>query len=126
MRLLDSDVMIDLQRRYPPALAWLDSLTEAPGLPGPVVLELMRGCRNKQEMAIVQALVQPFAVYWPTAQDGDQAIALYSRLCLSHALGIPDLLIAVCALGAGATLCTFDRKHMGAIPGLVTEQPYSK
>ena len=32
------DVMIDVRRRHPPAVAWLRSLTERPGLPGLVVM----------------------------------------------------------------------------------------
>jgi hypothetical protein len=41
MILLDSDVMIDLMRQYPPALIWFDSLSdeEELTLPGFVVME---------------------------------------------------------------------------------------
>jgi predicted nucleic acid-binding protein len=50
MLLLDTDIMIDLLRRYPPALAWLTSLgsTEL-ALPDYVVMELIQGCRSKAE-----------------------------------------------------------------------------
>ena len=41
MILLDSDVVIDILRQYPPALAWLDSLEgESIGFPGFVMMEL--------------------------------------------------------------------------------------
>jgi predicted nucleic acid-binding protein len=126
VRLLDSDVMIDMLRRYRPALDWFDQLAEAPGVPGLVVLELMDGCRNKRDMAAVQALVQGFTVYWPTPADGDRATTTYARLRLRFHIRIPDLLIAECAVGLAATLCTFNVKHMKAIPGLVTEQPYPR
>jgi predicted nucleic acid-binding protein len=51
MRLLDTDVMIDILRDYAPAIEWLSSLQdeEAPGLPGFVVMELVQGerwCRS--------------------------------------------------------------------------------
>ena len=51
MILLDSDVMIDLLRQYPPATQWFDALDEDEevALPGYVVLELIQGCRNKRE-----------------------------------------------------------------------------
>jgi predicted nucleic acid-binding protein len=126
VRLLDSDVMIDMQRRYRPALEWFAQLAEAPGLPGLVVLELMDGCRNRRDMAAVQALVRGFVVYWPTPADGDRATATYARLRLRFHISIPDLLIGECAVGLSATLCTFNVKHMRAIPGLVTEQPYPR
>ena len=51
MLLLDSDVVIDLLREYPPALTWFDTLAadEILYLPGYVVMELIQGCRNKME-----------------------------------------------------------------------------
>ena len=42
MVLLDSDVMIDLLRDHPMAVAWLDSLDDEILLPGFVVMELLR------------------------------------------------------------------------------------
>ncbi|MBC8509487.1 MAG: hypothetical protein H8D34_31945 [Chloroflexi bacterium] len=48
MILLDSDVMIDLLRQYPPALQWFDALDEDEelALPGYVVMELIQGCQT--------------------------------------------------------------------------------
>jgi predicted nucleic acid-binding protein len=124
MRLLDCDIMIDLQRRYPPALAWMASLPEAPGLPGFVLLELLEGCRNKGEVARVQAQAALYAVYWPTWTDCERARTTFARARLSHRLSIPDVMIAECAVGLGATLCTFNVRHFRTVRGLVTEQPY--
>lgn len=42
MRLLDTDILIDVQRGHPPALAWFSSLTEVPYLPGFVAMELLQ------------------------------------------------------------------------------------
>jgi hypothetical protein len=50
MLLMDTDIMIDLLRKHPPAVAWLRSLGEEEiALPGFVVMELIQGCRNKAE-----------------------------------------------------------------------------
>lgn len=51
MILLDSDVLIDLLRNYPPAAGWFDALHENEELmvSGYVVMELIQGCRNKKE-----------------------------------------------------------------------------
>jgi predicted nucleic acid-binding protein len=47
-------------------------------------------------------------------------------LSTQHRLGLLDALIAACALGQGATLCTFNVKHHRVVAGLVTEQPYPR
>jgi hypothetical protein len=53
MALLDTDIMVDVMRQYPPALVWLKSLGEEEViLPGFVVMELIQGCRNKAEQIL--------------------------------------------------------------------------
>jgi hypothetical protein len=54
------------------------------------------------------------------------ALELFAKLHLSHSLGLLDAVIAATAIGAGASLCTFNVKHFRAVPGLVTVQPYPK
>ena len=49
MVLLDTDVMVDLLREYPPALEWITAHGEQIVLPGYVVMELIQGCKNKSE-----------------------------------------------------------------------------
>jgi predicted nucleic acid-binding protein len=126
MRLLDTDIMVDIQRGYQPALDWLESLDEAPGLPGFVVMELMEGCRDKQEMTGLRKQLEPFQVHWPTDSDANRALVTFSQARLSHNLGVLDALIAECVIGLQASLCTFNMKHFKAITSLRTEQPYPK
>jgi predicted nucleic acid-binding protein len=57
MILLDSDIMIDFLRKYPPGISWLSSLGEEEiALPGYVAMELMQGCRNKLELQEIRFL----------------------------------------------------------------------
>lgn len=42
MYLLDTDVLIDIQRGHAPALSWFASLSEIPSVPGFVVMELIQ------------------------------------------------------------------------------------
>ncbi|MCY4604723.1 MAG: VapC toxin family PIN domain ribonuclease, partial [Gemmatimonadetes bacterium] len=45
---------------------------------------------------------------------------------LSHNLGLLDALIAACAIGSSATLCTFNVKHYRIVPDLDVAQPYAR
>ncbi len=46
--LLDSDIMVDVLRNYPPAVTWLNSLGSTPvALPGLVAMELVNKWNGK-------------------------------------------------------------------------------
>jgi predicted nucleic acid-binding protein len=126
VRLLDADILVDLLRRHPPAVAWFRGLTEWPTVPGLVTMEVIQGCRNRSEVRAVQTLVRPLPVVWPSEADCDRALADFTTYYLSHRLGLLDALIAACAVGRTATLCTFNTKHYRVVAGLVTEQPYTR
>src|SRR5687768_13089582 len=126
MLLLDTDVCVDLLRSHPPAVAWYSGLQEPTALPGFVVLELLRGCYNNREVHQLRKAIASFPVYWPTEIDCERAVDTYARAHLSHNLGMFDALIAQCALGLGASLCTFNQKHYRAVAGLTTRRPYQK
>lgn len=123
--LLDTDVMVDLLRGHPPAIAWLKRLGTVPlGLPGLVAMELLQGCRNLAEQQRVEREFQRFTLDWPTAADCSRALHDFVAFRLSHNLGLLDSLIAHTALGLGETLATFNTKHYGVIAKLQTVQPY--
>jgi len=127
MVLLDTDVMVDVLRRYPPALAWLDSLgAETVGIPGLVAMELLQGCRNRAEQQRVENVLRPYRLYWPDQADCTRAFDDYAASHLSHNLGILDALIAETAIGQGAPLATFNAKHYGVVRALQTTQPYMR
>ena len=50
MYLLDTDVMIDIQRKFAPAVAWFNALADTPSVPGFVVMELIQKAQNKQQV----------------------------------------------------------------------------
>jgi predicted nucleic acid-binding protein len=81
MILLDSDVLIDLLREYPPATMWFGSLNEDEELAvsGYVVMELVQGCRNKAEQDRVLRELAACGVVWLSPSD-------WTRLwkCLRH------------------------------------------
>ena len=127
VRLLDTDVMIDLQRGFPPALAWYQSVR--PGmlaLPGHALMELYQAAQNTQQTLAVDQLTETFPLIWPNDLECLEAVRNFRLLHLSQGIGLIDTLIAATALSLHAPLCTFNRKHFRHIPGLVMEQPYSR
>lgn len=126
MLLLESDVLIDLLRRYPPARQWLAGLSELPAVPGFVAMELMQGCASAVELREVERLLAHLPVIWPGEEVCSVAAAEFGRRRLRYGIGPLDALIGGCALGLGATLCTFNDRHFRCISGLSLERPYKK
>jgi predicted nucleic acid-binding protein len=122
----DTDVLIDVQRKHPPAVAWFTALTQMPSVPGLAVMELYQDARNARELREARRLVAPMPVVWPTEADCRKALVDFTRFHLSHNLGLIDSLIAATAVGLGAELATFNAKHYRVVPGLVTVQPYKR
>ena len=126
MELLDTDILIDIQRGHPPAVAWFTALTSLPSVPGFVVMELVQDARNSREVQQALNLVAPLQIVWPTEADCDRALSDFSTHHLSQGLGLLDAMIAACVIGQSATLLTFNVKHYRVVPGLVIGQPYAR
>ena len=126
LRMLDADVLVDIQRSHPNAVAWYASLSEYPTVPGLVVMELIQDAPSKREVEQALRLVRPLPIAWPTESDCLRALADFRVLNLSQNLGLIDSLIAAATIGLGATLCTFNVKHYRNITGLTLEQPYER
>ena len=124
MRVLDTDVLIDVQRGHTAALAWFASLAEVPSVLGQVVMELIQGAQDARQVREVLRLTAPLLVVWPSSADCQRALADFTAFHLSHRLGLLDALIAACAVGLSAELCTFNDKHYRVVPKLVSTQPY--
>ena len=102
MILLDTDVMVDLLRQYPTAVAWLDSLgDDEVVLPGYMVMELIQGCSSKAEQEKLEKEFDAFSTTWPTPEVCEEALSVFSRYHLSHGLGIIDALIGQLAISLG-------------------------
>lgn len=126
MYLLDTDVLIDIQRGYTPAIDWFSSLADVPSVPGFVVMELVQDAQNVQQVRKALQLVAPLPMIWATEADCARALSDFTAYHLSNSLGLLDALIAACAVGRGLTLCTFNVKHYRVVPNLLTVQPYAR
>jgi predicted nucleic acid-binding protein len=108
MYLLDTDILIDIQRGYAPALVWFASLPEVPSISGFVVMELIQGACDKKETRKVLDLVAPLPIVWPNENDCARALSNFTTYHLSHKVGLINV------------------KHYQPIPSLSIEQPYSR
>ena len=126
MTLVDTDVMVDIRRGHPPALAWFDGLAEVPGLPGFVLMELVAGCKTCKDMREVKKQASLFQIYWPTSTDCEQALDIFMTARFSGGLSMPDAVIGATAVGLSATLFTFNARHFKAIAGLDFQAPYAR
>lgn len=124
-QLLDADIVIDLQRRFPPATVWFAGLDlSAVAVPGFVSMEMIQSARNAQEARSADSILARLARVWPSDTACEAALADFRALHLSHNLGLVDALIGATARERSATLCTFNAKHYRMIPNLLIEQPY--
>jgi predicted nucleic acid-binding protein len=124
--IVDTDILIDVQRGHPPALEWFSNLIDMPAVPGYVVMELIQDARNQKEVQSALKLTAPLPVVWPTATDSEHALADLAIYHLSHGLGVIDSLIAATARGLDAALLTFNVKHYRPLTDIVIRQPYAR
>lgn len=126
MILLDSDVMIDLFREYPPAKMWFDSIddSETMALSGFVIMELIQGCKNKVQLEKLKRDLAFYETVWLEADDCEQALNVFAQYYLSHNAGLVDVLVGMTAVSLDVPLYTFNDKHYQFILGLKTVQPY--
>lgn len=113
-------------RGHAPAVAWFAGLTDVPSVPGFVVMELIQDARDKREVRRALKLVAPLPIVWPSEADCQRALSDSTTFHHSHGVGLLDSLIAPCAIGLSATLCTFNSKHYAVIPGLDIDEPYMR
>ncbi len=112
MIFLDTDVLIDYQRGFPAAAAWLRANKASTFvIPGIVAMELVVGCRDKDDLRITQAFLKRFTVAWPDASEMFVAYELLITYRLAYGVGIPDCLIAAMMMQRQGQLFTFNLKH---------------
>lgn len=69
MIVLDTDILIDLLRKHPPAIAWVKSLKEPLATTGYSALELYQGCRNTDEAQVVSSMLSRIRLLWAREED---------------------------------------------------------
>lgn len=126
-KLLDTTLLIDLSRGYAAAADFIDNeIRQGCDLYVSIVsaMELIVGCRNKNEVSKAEKLIADFRVIQLDhiiSQNAYELIRSYSK---SHGLIIPDALIAATALTESLELISDNERHFKMIPGLVVCVPY--
>jgi len=118
--LIDTDILIDAGRGVKEPVDCLQHQTQegAPAISVVTQMELIVGCRDKQEFQKVKKFLNRFEIISLDAQSSDIAVNLLVKYRLSHGLLIPDALIAASAMASGLPLLSKNQRDYRFINGL--------
>jgi predicted nucleic acid-binding protein len=116
----DTDVLIDVSHNNDKAISYLENLETDYQLAISSItkMELMVGCRNKQELAVLDKFSIRFQVIKLNDSISNIAVDLLRQYRLSHGLLIPDALIASTALYLNMDLATKNQRDYRFIENL--------
>ena len=109
--LLDTCILVDLLRRSSPAQEFLLALPERPRVCPVSTLELYAGARAQREERRINAMLATFERVGIDDVVFQHAGSLLRHYRSSHALDIPDALIAATAEQHGLALATLNDEH---------------
>jgi predicted nucleic acid-binding protein len=124
--LLDTDILIDILRGYLPSVEWFATLTERPAVISVGVMELIQGCRSKRDLALVQQLIAPMEIWYPTSEEMRAALEIFTVHFLTNRMSVIDAIVGAVAASRSTPLCSFNTRHYQVVQGLELCQPYSK
>lgn len=122
---LDTSVIIDFLRAYPPAQTWIASQqSQRFGITPIVWMETVQGATNKDERARAIRFLRQFGIEHATENDNQWAMLQLARFGLSHGVQFPDVMIASVTVRLGVTLYTLNMKHYAPLPDIDARRPY--
>jgi predicted nucleic acid-binding protein len=118
--IIDTDILIDAGRKIREAVERLDKeeQTSMLGISIVVQMELIVGCRNKEERNKLNRFLKRFQIVGLSEAIGNKSIELLNRYHLSHGLLIPDSLIAATALIIDVPFLSKNQRDYRFIDGL--------
>jgi len=118
--IVDTDILIDAGRNIPEAVTYLEDIREQASLAISAItqMELMVGCRNKEELNAVDIFVRHFSILPINKPITEKAVELIRQYRLSHGLLIADALIAATAITTEAEFVSKNQRHYRFIKGL--------
>lgn len=118
--IIDTDVLIDVSHNNDKAISYLENLETNFQLAVSLItqMELMVGCRNKQELTVLDIFLKRFQVIQLNEAISNIAVNLLRQYRLSHGLLIPDALIASTVLYLNMNLATKNQRDYKFIDNL--------
>jgi len=123
--ILDTSVLIDLLRAFPPATDWFAGLGRQRLAITPVVwMETVQGAVNRAQRAQAIRFLRRFRIEHPTEDDNRWAMLQSARFHLSHSIQLQDAMIASVAARLAVPLYTTNLKHFQPLPSVNAKKPY--
>jgi predicted nucleic acid-binding protein len=123
--ILDTSILIDLLRGFPPATSWFTGLGRQRLAVTPVVwMETVQGATDRAKRAQAIRFLRQFRIEHPTEDDNRWAMRQTASLHLSHGIQLQDAMIASVAARLAVPLYTTNLKHFLPLPSVDAKQPY--
>ena len=123
--ILDTSILIDLLRAFPPAKEWFGTLGRQRVAITPMVwMETVQGATDRTRRAQAIRFLRQFRIEHPTEDDNRWAMLQMARFYLSHSIQLQDLMIASVAVRLAVPLYTTNLKHFQPLPSLDVKKPY--
>ncbi|SFR55974.1 type II toxin-antitoxin system VapC family toxin [Thiomicrospira sp. ALE5] len=116
---LDTNVLIEILKNNRETLNKLQQLNVGFAISSISAMELLYGARDKKELIKLQAFLEKFKLIHLDQTSSERSLELIAGFAKSHALDIPDALIAATCLEHALPLFTYNLKDFRFIPGLV-------
>ena len=118
--IFDTDILIDVLRGDVDAIQYLQTQSQQTQVAISAVtqMELVVGCRNKNELQSLRNFLQNFLLLKITETISDRSVQLLEQYRLSHGLLIADGLIAATALEYNQPFVTKNQRDFKFIIGL--------
>jgi tRNA(fMet)-specific endonuclease VapC len=123
--ILDTSILIDLLRGFPPVTGWFATLGRLRAAVTPVVwMETVQGAPNRSKRAQALRLLRQFRIEHPTPDDNRWAMRQVAAFHLSHSIELQDAMIASVAARLAVPLYTMNLKHFQSLPAVDATAPY--
>lgn len=123
--ILDTSILIDLLRAFPPATNWFAGLGRQRLAITPVVwMETVQGATDREKRAQAIRFLRQFHIEHPTEDDNRWAMRQTATFHLSHGIQLQDAMIASVAVRLAVPLYTTNLKHFQPLPGIDPRKPY--